>query len=167
MCVKNCAHGAITITNGKAAIDHSKCVGCGRCIGVCPKDATQAADDGAATLNYKIAEYTAAVIRGRPNFHINIVNQVSPYCDCHAENDAAIVPDVGMFASFDPIALDQACADAVNKQPVAAGSILDKERPHTTGDHFTDVHPTTDWHTQLSHAEKLGLGTRAYKLIEI
>ena len=61
---------------------------------------------------------------GRPSFHINIVNQVSPNCDCHPESDAAIVPDVGMFASFDPVAVDVASADAVNRQPVNPMSIL-------------------------------------------
>jgi uncharacterized Fe-S center protein len=166
MCVKNCAHGAITITNKKATIDHTKCVGCGRCIGVCFKNATSAPWDGDAVLNAKIAEYTAAILRGRPHFHISIVNQVSPYCDCHTENDAPIVPDVGMFASFDPVALDQACVDAVNKMPALAGSILD-ERAKTHQDHFTDVHPTTNWKTQLEHGEKLKLGSRTYQLIEI
>ena len=63
---------------------------------------------------------------GRPAFHINIVNQVSPYCDCHGENDTAIIPDVGMFASFDPVALDVACADACNRMPVMPGSLLDE-----------------------------------------
>jgi uncharacterized Fe-S center protein len=94
------------------------------------------------------------------------VNNVSPFCDCHAENDVPITPDLGMFASFDPVALDQACADGVNKQPVYPGSLL-SEQPHTTGDHFSDTHPTTDWHAQLDHAEKLGLGTRQYRLVTI
>ena len=75
-------------------------------------------------------------------------------------------PDVGMFASFDPVALDMACADAVNRQPVIAGSILD-EREHCHHDHFTDVHPETNWMVALEHAEKLGLGSREYELIEI
>jgi uncharacterized Fe-S center protein len=65
-------------------------------------------------LNRKIAEYTWAVLNGRPNFHISLVVDVSPNCDCHSENDIPIIPNVGMFASFDPIALDLACAAAVN-----------------------------------------------------
>ena len=127
-CIKICAHDAPKITDGKAKIDHNKCVGCGRCIGVCPKDAIKASmDEANDILNYKIAEYTKAVVDGRPCFHISLVIDVSPYCDCHAENDIAIVPDVGMFASFDPVALDQACADAVNNQPAIKNSLLDKQ----------------------------------------
>ena len=101
-CRRVCAHGAPIIENGKAHIDHDKCVGCGRCIAVCPKDAVQINwDESTTNLNYKIAEYTKAVVDGRPCFHISLVIDVSPNCDCRSENDMAIVPNVGMFASFD------------------------------------------------------------------
>ena len=166
-CVKICAHDAPVITSGKASIDHDKCVGCGRCIGVCPKDAVCAAsDESNDILNKKIAEYSLAVVKDRPHFHISLVIDVSPNCDCHAENDIPIVPDVGMFASFDPVALDRACADAVNRQPIIAGSQLD-QMPHVHHDHFIDSAPTTDWKVCLEHAEKIGLGTQEYELIEI
>lgn len=115
MCFKNCAHGAISFPGKKAQIDHDKCVGCGRCIGVCPADAVQAAQDEAFDiLNRKMSEYAWAVVKDRPGFHVSLVLDVSPFCDCHPENDVPIVPDVGIFASFDPVALDTACADAVN-----------------------------------------------------
>ncbi|MEG2857406.1 MAG: DUF362 domain-containing protein, partial [Clostridia bacterium] len=109
-CLKNCAHGAITI-GASANINHDKCVGCGRCLGVCPTNAVNpASDESNDILNCKIAEYTKAVLAGRPSFHVSLVVDVSPFCDCHCENDVAIVPDIGMFASFDPVALDVACA---------------------------------------------------------
>ena len=166
-CVKICAHDGPRVVNGKASIDHDKCVGCGRCIGVCPTDAVRAAEDESNDiLNCKIAEYSKAVLDGRPQFHINLVIDVSPYCDCHAENDVPIVPDVGMFASFDPVALDQACVDAVNRQPVMPGSHL-AEMPQEHHDHFTDSSPATNWKSCLEHAEKIGIGTREYELIKI
>lgn len=166
-CAKNCAHSAITLTDRKATIDHSKCVGCGMCIGVCPMDAVKpASDESNEILNRKIAEYSAAVLRDRPHFHISLVIDVSPYCDCHRENDIPIVPDVGMFASFDPVALDVACADAVNRQPAVEGSIL-AQNGHSHHDHFTDVSPDTDWKSAVDHAVKLNLGSREYELITI
>ncbi len=135
-CAKNCAHGAISFSaEHKASIDHSKCVGCGRCIGACPVDAVQAAQDEAFDiLNKKISEYTLAVVKDRPHFHICLVMAVSPFCDCHPENDLPIVQDIGMFASFDPVALDVACADAVNGLPALPGSLLEG-RP-AGGDHL-------------------------------
>ena len=166
-CARICAHdGPQFDENGKAWIDHAKCAGCGRCIGVCPKDAVHPAhDETFSNLNRKIAEYAKAVVDGRPNFHINIVNQVSPNCDCHGENDAAIVPDVGMFASFDPVAIDVACADAVNRQPVNPMSIL-AERAGVP-DRFTGTHPTTNWRTGPEHGQEIGLGVMDYHLITV
>ncbi|CDC19806.1 uncharacterized Fe-S center protein [Eubacterium sp. CAG:274] len=149
---------------GKPQVEQEYCVGCGRCIGVCLKDAVMAAfDEANDVLNFKIAEYTKAVIQNRPNFHINMVVDVSTFCDCHAENDVAIVPDVGMFVSFDPVAVDKACADAVNKQPAVAGSILEKHG-HSHNDHFKDVSPETNWISALEHGEKIGIGTMDYEL---
>ena len=168
-CVKICAHDAPQIVDRKASIDIDKCVGCGRCLALCPVDAIHAANDAApAILNKKIAEYTKAVVEGRPCFHVSLVRDVSPNCDCHSENDAPIVPDVGMFASFDPVALDQACADAVNMQPALRVSALyDKGVETADPDHLRAAHPDTEWQVCLDHAEKLGLGSRQNELIKI
>ncbi|MDR0408938.1 MAG: DUF362 domain-containing protein [Spirochaetaceae bacterium] len=167
-CNKVCAHGAISYgADKKARIDHEKCVGCGRCIGVCTYHAiANRTDSGSVKLNCKMAEYAKAVLEGRPNFHVSIINQVSPYCDCHGENDAAIIPDIGMFASFDPVALDKACLDAANAAPVIASSAL-AECERTHGDHFMDVHPSTNGIYQITHAEKIGLGSGQYTLITV
>ncbi|MDR3248200.1 MAG: DUF362 domain-containing protein [Treponema sp.] len=174
ICTRFCAHGAISFgSDKKAQIDHKKCVGCGRCIGACSKNAiSNNWDSSNLALDSKIAEYTKAVLDGRPNFHINVVNQVSPYCDCHAESDAAIVPDIGIFAGFDPVALDQACIDAVNAAPAIQTSIIgDRKATHQYEkggeDHLLDVHPTADWRPQLAHAEKIGLGTTKYEIVTV
>ena len=168
-CRKICAHGALIIENGKAHIDHDRCVGCGRCIAVCPKNAVQINwDETTINLNRKIAEYTKAVVDGRPCFHISLVIDVSPNCDCRPENDMAIVPNVGMFASFDPVALDMACVDAVNAQTPLRGSAADDEHAKAhVHDHFQRLHPDTNWRSCLEHGEKIGIGTREYELIKI
>ena len=168
-CRRICAHGAPIIESGKAHIDHDKCVGCGRCIAVCPKDAVQINwDESTTNLNYKIAEYTKAVVDGRPCFHISLVIDVSPTCDCRPENDMAIVPNVGMFASFDPVALDMACVDAVNAQTPLRGSAADDAHAKAhVHDHFQRLHPDTNWRSCLEHGEKIGIGTRDYELIKI
>ena len=166
-CAKICAHDAPVIVDRKASIDMDKCVGCGRCLALCPVDAICAANDAApAILNKKIAEYTKAVVDGRPCFHVSLVRDVAPNCDCHSENDAPIVPDVGMFASFDPVALEQACADALNAQSVNPVSCMKAADP-TDPDHIRAAHPDTEWQVCLDHAEKLGLGTRQYELVKI
>lgn len=167
VCTTICAHSAITVEDRKASIDHSKCVGCGRCIAVCARNAiTINFDESHTNLSRKMAEYAKAVVDGRPCFHISLVIDVSPNCDCRAENDAAIVPNVGMFASFDPVALDMACVDAVNAQPPLRDTAADAGDCHDH-DYFHRIHPDTDWMSCLEHAEKLGLGTREYELVKI
>lgn len=169
-CAKQCAQNAFSYPDKKAVIDHSKCVGCGRCIAACPYDAIYSPnDDAVEMLNRKMAEYAKAVLDGRPHFHISLVIDISPYCDCHGENDMAVLPDVGMFASFDPVALDQACADACLRQQPIPGSLLD-EKMHRDGfcdhhDHFKNTTPESDWQSCLEHAEAIGLGSRSYELI--
>lgn len=172
MCTKVCAHNGTSVTDHKAFINQENCVGCGRCIGVCPKDAIEPTfGKSNDVLNYKMAEYSKAVLQGRPHFHISIVCDVSPNCDCHAENDIPIIPNVGMFASFDPVALDVACADACNRQPVIEGSVISGSSEAAADgdghDHFHLAHPDTNWKSCVEHAEKIGIGSRDYELIEV
>lgn len=166
-CQKICAHGAISYDeNRKCHIDHNKCVGCGRCIGTCNFDAIATElDEANDILNKKMAEYTLAVIKDKPNFHISLICDVSPNCDCHAENDAPVVPNIGMLASFDPVALDKACADLVNNSTVLSNSCMEKVKSNK--DIFTDIHDTTNWKSQIEYAKEIGLGNSEYDLITI
>ena len=168
-CVHSCASGARTMGPEGPVRDTARCVGCGRCIAICPKNAVQINwDETTINLNRKIAEYTKAVVDGRPCFHISLVIDVSPNCDCRPENDMAIVPNVGMFASFDPVALDMACVDAVNAQTPLRGSAADDAHAKAhVHDHFQRLHPDTNWRSCLEHGEKIGIGTREYELIKI
>ncbi len=171
-CAKECGSDAIFYKeNKKAWIDPDICKGCGRCIGACAFDAISN-ENGTATemLCAKMAEYTAALCHDRPHFHISLIMDVSPNCDCHSENDAPILPNIGMLASFDPIALDQACADLCLKAtPIRnsqLGDNLAKEGWHCHHDHFKDSNPNIHWKETLEHGEKIGLGSREYELIE-
>ena len=169
-CAKECGSDAITYENGKAFIHKDLCKGCGRCIGACAFDAIENDNSNAVEiLGCKIAEYTQAVCDGRPCFHISLIQDISPNCDCHGENDAPILPDIGMLASFDPVALDQACADLCLKAtPIRnsqLGDNLAKPDWHHHHDHFLDSNPNVRWKETLEHGEKIGLGTREYELI--
>ena len=171
-CAKECGSDAISYVDKKAVIDYDKCKGCGRCIGACSFDAVYNPNSSAnELLDRKMAEYAQAVCHGRPCFHISLVQDISPNCDCHGENDAPILPDIGMFASFDPVALDQACADACLKATPIENSQLGE---HLTEpgwnchhDHFKDSNPNIEWEATLDQAEKISLGTRQYELKRI
>jgi uncharacterized Fe-S center protein len=172
ICAKHCAHDAIHLGKDRiAGIDYSKCVGCGQCIALCQYGAaTMGEGETSERLNCKIAEYAKAVLLDKPHFHLSFIMNVSPECDCWNHNDAAIIPDLGIAASFDPVALDQACADLVTKAPILSGSKLAEKYPHSHAegkDKFHLVHPDTNWQAGLKHAEKIGLGTRQYELEEV
>lgn len=171
-CQKECANGGLIFDEAsrKMHVDQEHCVGCGRCLGACNFDAIVFdSDDAVELLNYRMAEYAKAVVDGRPCFHISLVVDVSPNCDCHGENDAPILPNLGMFASFDPLALDQACADAcLTADPMPGSQLSDHLADphfHNHHDHFKNSTPESEWKSCLEHAEKIGLGSRDYELI--
>lgn len=173
-CLKECANDALDFDDEskKMRLNQENCVGCGRCLGACNFDAISFGFDAAIEhLNCRMAEYTKAVVDGRPCFHISLVVDVSPNCDCHGENDVPILPNLGMFASFDPLALDQACVDAcLNATPLPGSQLaenLAKKDFEEHHDHFTNSTPESEWRTCLAHAEKIGIGTREYELIKV
>ena len=173
-CLHECANNGLHFDEAtrKIQVVTENCVGCGRCVGACNFDAIAFANDAATKeLNCRMAEYTKAVIDGRPGFHISLVMDISPNCDCHPENDAPILPDIGMFCSFDPLALDQACVDAcLRPQPLPGSQLYDnmhKEGFCDHHDHFENSTPESEYKTCLAHAEKIGIGSREYELIEM
>ena len=173
-CLRECANDGLSFDEStrKMSINTQNCVGCGRCIGACNFDAIAFANYAATKdLNSTMAEYTKAVIQNRPNFHVSLIVDVSPNCDCHAENDAPILPNIGMFASFDPLALDQACVDACLKATPLPNSQLaeamEKEDFCDHHDHFENTTPNSEYKTCLAHAEKIGLGTREYEIVVV
>ena len=170
-CVKFCASDAIHLNaTKKAEIDYEKCVGCGQCVAVCQYEAAQPVwNNSTEVLNYKIAEYTVAVLKDKPNFHVNFIMDVSPNCDCWGCNDAAIVPNIGIAASFDPVALDLACADMVTKAAANTNTVLDAHNHEDLQnvDKFKLVHPATNWQIGLQYAEEIGLGEMKYELVNV
>jgi len=169
VCANNCAQSAIEIKDGRAYVDYDLCKCCGRCVGVCPTKAMHvSAENGCEILSRKLAEYTYAVVNGKPNFHIALIVDVSPFCDCYRTNDAPIIPDVGMFASFDPVALDKACVDAALKQPAIDNSLLGMKRfKGAMKDHLYTLHPDTKWEAAIEQGDKIGLGSSEYELVTV
>ena len=173
-CQRECANEGLVFDEAskKMTVDREHCLGCGRCLGACNFDAIHFTESNAVEIfNRRMAEYALAVVDGRPQFHISLVVDVSPNCDCHAENDVPILPNIGMFASFDPLALDQACVDACLAAQPLPGSQLAKNLA-TPGfedhhDHFVNSTPESEWRSCLEHAEKIGLGSRTYELITV
>lgn len=167
-CTQWCQVKAITVTKKKASIDHDVCVGCAECIVVCPVSAIKINWKWDATfVQRRIAEYAAGAVKSkkRKAAYISFIMDVSPQCDCYHFSDASIVPDVGILISKDPVAIDRASADLINKQEGIRGTAVRSRKPGK--DKLRDVNPDIDWTVQIKHAEKLGLGTARYRLIKV
>ena len=167
-CIRFCPEGAISYNKRKKAqIDYDKCIGCRQCVVACHYGAAKGSFKGDRTkLSEKIAEYTFAVLKDKPAFHISLLTNITPDCDCFGFNDRNIVPDIGMAASFDPVALDVACADLVNTAPIMPGGSFNKETWLEGSDKFTHMHPDSEWKAGLQHGEAIGLGSMKYELVK-
>lgn len=165
-CEENCAHGAIQVgADNIAAIDYTKCVGCGQCVAVCQYNAAQVQWE-ADGFYEKMAEYASAVLKDKPHFHISFIIDVSPDCDCWGHNDVPLVHDIGILASTDPVAIDRAAVDLINKAEIIHQSVIGSHKG-SQEDKFALTHPKTNWKKCLDYAEQIGLGSQKYELIEV
>ncbi len=168
-CITHCSQEAISMIEEKADIDQEKCIGCGECIIVCPSGAAQVqwSQSGPAFME-KMIEYAAGALKNKKGkaLFLNFITDISPGCDCMPYNDAPIVKNIGILASQDPVAIDRASVDLVNKEHLLPGSCI-KEGNGAGLDKFRAVYPKVDWNLQLDYAEQLGLGTQGYVLEKI
>lgn len=150
-----CPTHAISIQDKKSVIDSSKCIGCASCLAVCPTMAMFIDFEAGDKVQVKMVEYALAVLKdrkGKAGF-INFAIKINKECDCWGSENPRIAPDVGILASNDPVAIDKASFDVVNK---ACGK-----------DIFRATHPDQDGRKQLTYAQEIGLGNLDYELIEL
>jgi len=156
LCVDTCPEQAIDLRDETAVIDRQRCSGCGQCLTVCYAEAIQA-DYGANSrlLQERMAEYALGVVQGKADLvvYLSFLLRVTRNCDCIAKEEPTLFPDIGLLASSDPVAIDQAACDLVAErtgQPIEVWC-------------GRDLDPT--W--QLAHGETIGLGSRQYALREV
>jgi len=168
-CVEHCSQSAIALQEEKAVIDSKKCIGCGECILICSNKAIDVRwNEDMVLFQKKMVEYALAALHGKKGkvAFLNFLTQISPACDCYGHSDAPIVHDLGIMASVDPVAIDQASVDMVNRQKALEGTSLAANK-NSGEDKFGALYPKVDWGIQLVHGEKIGLGSRQYELVTI
>ncbi|MBT8350087.1 MAG: DUF362 domain-containing protein [Deltaproteobacteria bacterium] len=168
-CVEHCSQNAISLVEEKAIINPEKCIGCGECILICSTEAVQVQwNQQIPVFLEKMVEYTMGVLKEKKGktLFVNFITDVSPACDCYDYNDAPIVKDIGILASSDPVAIDQASVDLVNGEPGLSGTRL-KAKTDSGTDKFRAIYPNVDWKIQLDYAQSIGLGSCEYELEKI
>lgn len=168
-CAAHCPVTAIAIREKKAYIDRDTCIGCAECIVRCPTESVKINwNQTVPVFLEKMMEYALGVLQDKKgkSIFINFITDVTPGCDCLSYSEAPIVNDIGIVASLDPVAVDQASADLVNQQKGIPHTAL-KTGMEPGGDKFKGLYPDVDWEYQLAYAEDIGLGTRSYNLIKM
>lgn len=167
-CFKYCPVSAISNDGRKAKINET-CIGCGECISICPVRAINPQWDTEIPMFIeRMTEYAYGAVKNKEGNvgYINILMDITPLCDCYGFSGAFIVPDIGILASKDPVAIDAASYDLVNKQHGNHNSSL--KCNHEAGeDKFRGMYDNIDATRQLAYGEEIGLGNREYELIKI
>jgi uncharacterized protein len=169
LCVRTCPQGAITLMEKKAFFDYDKCIGCAQCITVCPEHALAILwNESPSILGEKIVEGTLAVLQSFPGkaVFINIIVDVTPDCDCFGASDNPIIPNLGLLISVDPVAIEAAALDLVEKSESAPLSGLSHKA--TSGvEKFNALRPNLFPREQIDYAVQIGLGSKDYELVEM
>lgn len=168
-CARSCPASAIEVDEKITSIDYEACLGCGECLRSCPNFAIDF--DWLVELPpfmERIAEYASAAVKGKEGRvgYFNFLLNITPDCDCVPWSDAPFVPDIGILASKDPVAIDQASYDLVNRQIGLQNTMLQKNRAPGE-DKFKGVWEKTEGLIQVDYAAKIGMGRKEYRLIEI
>ncbi len=159
-CVEECpVPGAVK----PPVINETVCLPCNVCLDVCDRRAVKVNILDFETMPKRIAENAKAVVDvlGDKIGYINLLVDVIPHCDCHPHSDIPVVPDLGVLASLDPVAIDVACVDLINEAPGIEGSAFEGGE-----DKFTAINPKTNWKIQLNTAVELGVGKKEYTLLK-
>ncbi len=154
-CALECPANAIT-TN-PFSIDVEKCTGCGKCIDVCPNDVLRYPKDKVdiqTVFCERLVEYAKAILnRHEKMVYINVLVDISTSCDCSRNPGKPFVPNIGILASTDIVAIEKASHDLVAKA-------------HGCKDPFIETVKTSGLR-QIEYAYELGMGNKNYKLINL
>jgi len=154
-CAANCPVACIEqAPSEKYRIKGKECIGCAQCISMCPQDAVKINwSESYNLLQEKMLEYSLAVVKNRRAAYVNFCSFITKECDCMNTEEAPFVPDLGVFFSFDPLAVDKASLDVLLSE--------------VGRDFVKEVHPEIDYLHQFQYAEAIGLGSSNYTLIEL
>lgn len=176
-CMKVCPQKAISFVKDdgvkKALVNKEVCIGCFECITVCEPKAIAMETFGhevdLTPFVERISEYAYGAVQSKQHkvVYINFVLNVTPDCDCVSWSDTPLVPDIGILASTDPVAIDQASYDLVRNAHSLTPAESHMENHGVGVDKFTARWSNTCGYTQISYGEEIGLGTTKYTLISV
>ena len=169
-CVEACERGAARFDkNGKFTIFYHHCAFCRHCQLACPQGAIKITNSQYRHFQEGMALCTKTVLDtfkpGRA-LYINVLTQITVFCDCWGMTTPSLVPDIGIMASDDIVAIEQASLDAIRVESLIKDG-LPPGRTLGPGKHLFEKIHYKDPFVQVKALEREGLGTRKYELAEI
>lgn len=174
LCARHCAYGAISIIEGKAYINYEKCVGCGDCVSICRFKAVKMVWGGGEHAERMLKRAAEAVYGVLSTFEdgkvlfINVLTEITRLCDCATSLEMPLIPDVGVMASYDPVAIDKASVDLINSMPgynPRDEKTIEYIPPGQ--DKLRIFYPEIPWWIIVEECERLGIGQQKYKLVKL
>ncbi len=169
ICVRHCPTGAIELEEAKARFDLDRCVSCAECIAFCEHGAVRvswsALSEDVARGAVDAAQAVLSTFEPGKSVFLNLGYDVTEECDCAAGSEYPVITDFGLLSSLDPVAVDAAAADMLNRHPTYPGGSMQKLS--SADDRLAAVRPKIDWRGFLALAESAGLGSRSYELVHI
>lgn len=153
ICVSECPADAISLN--PLVIDADKCIGCGTCIGVCPQQCFKVpwGSTDKSVFMERLCEYAKGIAENYDLVYINVLANITHYCDCFGHHQKPFMDDIGIVASTDIVAVEQASHDLVDKAHKCDNTFL--QEVNVNGKH------------QIDYAAKIGMGSKNYELINI
>jgi uncharacterized Fe-S center protein len=162
-CLKACPADALAMHGGRPRRDPERCIYCSTCLFACGRGALSWERKNKERFQVYLAHAAVAAVSGfGPKIgFINFIQDVTPHCDCAAPAGRALFPDIGILASIDPVAVDKASLD-----------LMDRARLWRAPRRISGPDKLGQWHrvdslVQLRVASELGLGSLEYDLVAI
>lgn len=170
LCFKYCPASAIKIVNKKAQFDLNKCIGCADCITICPSRALKVLwNESKERFLEKMGDVVKAILIDfdKPKLYFNFLMDITPDCDCMDYSRYNITTNIGILASYDPVAIDQASVDLIEKEKLYYDHEINKMEEKQGEDKFHLLYPSLDYQKLLEYCQNLGIGNRKYELLEV
>jgi len=170
MCIKNCNHNANSFDKeNKYSINYHHCTYCQHCVKVCPTSAVKMDASRFEDFQTGMAICTEEVLKTfKPGhvFYINFLINITALCDCWGLTTPSLVPDIGIMASKDLVAIEKACLDSIKVENLLIDGIPQGYELKKEGHLFERLHWKNPF-IQLEQLEKRGLGTQNYFIEEV
>jgi len=170
LCVKYCPTSAIKIVNKKASFDLNKCIGCADCITICPSKALRVLwNESKDIFLEKMGDVIKAILDDfdKPKLYFNFLMDITPDCDCMDYSRFNITTNIGILASYDPVAIDQASVDLIQNEKLYYNHEINKIEEKKDEDKFHLLYPSINYQKFLEYCQDLGIGNRNYELVEV